>query len=51
MVLVISVVLFLFMLELFLILCRPTGILKKGDRRVLRYFHKRLRGYKNLNLR
>ena len=38
MVLVISVVLFLFMLELFLIFLPP--ILKKGDRRVLRYFNK-----------
>lgn len=38
MVFVISVVLFLFMLELFLIFLPP--ILKKGDRRVLRYFNK-----------
>lgn len=48
MVLVISVVLFHYTLELFLTLCRPTGILKKGDRRVLRYFHKY--GFENVTL-
>lgn len=36
------------MLELFLTLCRPTGILKKGDRRVLRYFNKY--GFTNVTL-